>query len=493
MAKKDKAKKAGRKRRQSRKRTVSYNRQEPWFLGRDYNPMSTIHQINKYNHAVENLESLRRYTGRENELKKHFDRLNDTQTSLYDRVGQQDQKVDAVRRDYEARASAQDQKATSRAAGLERLINNYGVSNRQQLLNFQRELGRYEESLQRLQQQQNVQRTPRVPPPPDETPPSRFKGFRRPDSPPPDDSPGSVSTPGSVFLQPGSVELPHGLTPPPSATSTPLTPARETETTARAVSFGAVSTIQPENLSQSRFSPEPTPRAAPSAEIDEAAAAAEASVARQAEEAAALEGEGGFELVPPAVGGAISGLDLTFSGVPAAPDASVLRSPESGVQIPESPSEQPAGARVTEVGMPRRATLVEEAAPPLAPIKKPEEALTPESAQSVIAARSNLKEIVSKVNPYHQQRDNVQLSNRTVSVEELDDTRRSLARTIESARDFTLPDPTTPEDSRAAKELLAKLRETRANLRAGTYKRDEAERTGQVTSQRGTDTPESLG
>ena len=49
---------------------MRYNRQEPWFLGRDYNPMTAIHQINKYNHAVENLESLRRYTGRENELKK---------------------------------------------------------------------------------------------------------------------------------------------------------------------------------------------------------------------------------------------------------------------------------------------------------------------------------------------------------------------------------------------------------------------------------------
>ena len=78
-------------------------------------------------------------------------RLNDSQKSLYDRVNQQDQKVDAVRRDYDARAAAQDRRAESRAAALERMIENYGVSNRHELMNFQRELGRYEESLQRLQ------------------------------------------------------------------------------------------------------------------------------------------------------------------------------------------------------------------------------------------------------------------------------------------------------------------------------------------------------
>eukprot|EP01052_Picozoa_sp_SAG31_P015636 SAG31_NODE_1010_length_10388_cov_3.740014_6_plen_102_part_00 len=57
----------GRKIRQGR----TLNRQEPWFLGRDYSQsFVALHQMNKYNHAVEGFESYKKYTGRENELKK---------------------------------------------------------------------------------------------------------------------------------------------------------------------------------------------------------------------------------------------------------------------------------------------------------------------------------------------------------------------------------------------------------------------------------------
>ena len=57
-------------------RESRYNRQEPWFLGRDYASTSfqALHTLNKYNHAVESLEGFKRYTGRENELKKLVDK-----------------------------------------------------------------------------------------------------------------------------------------------------------------------------------------------------------------------------------------------------------------------------------------------------------------------------------------------------------------------------------------------------------------------------------
>ena len=57
-------------------RESGYNRQEPWFLGRDYASTSfqALHTLNKYNHAVESLEGFKRYTGRENELKKLVDK-----------------------------------------------------------------------------------------------------------------------------------------------------------------------------------------------------------------------------------------------------------------------------------------------------------------------------------------------------------------------------------------------------------------------------------
>eukprot|EP01046_Picozoa_sp_COSAG06_P085027 COSAG06_NODE_31767_length_516_cov_0.479616_2_plen_89_part_00 len=57
-----------------------YNRNEPWFLGQDYtNTFTQLHQINKYNHAVNDMEQFKKYTGRENELKALIGKQKDSQ------------------------------------------------------------------------------------------------------------------------------------------------------------------------------------------------------------------------------------------------------------------------------------------------------------------------------------------------------------------------------------------------------------------------------
>ena len=67
------------------KKAPPLNRQEPWFLGRDYSTTSftQLHQVNKYNHAVEGLEVLRNYTGRQNELDRRINEQNGKQDDLY--------------------------------------------------------------------------------------------------------------------------------------------------------------------------------------------------------------------------------------------------------------------------------------------------------------------------------------------------------------------------------------------------------------------------
>ena len=69
------------------KKAPPLNRQEPWFLGRDYSSTSftQLHQVNKYNHAVEGLEVLRGYTGRQNELDRRINDQRGSHADLYKR------------------------------------------------------------------------------------------------------------------------------------------------------------------------------------------------------------------------------------------------------------------------------------------------------------------------------------------------------------------------------------------------------------------------
>lgn len=106
-------------------RKLGYNRSEPWFLGGaagQVGGISMIHQVNKYNHAVENLESLRRYTGRENDLKALIDRQNGTSSALQERVkGWEKQREDI--KDHFAKVIAdEDEKHTSRYNRHERIL-----------------------------------------------------------------------------------------------------------------------------------------------------------------------------------------------------------------------------------------------------------------------------------------------------------------------------------------------------------------------------------
>ena len=97
---KDKAMK--RKRGRKVKKAPALNRQEPWFLGRDYSSTSftQLHQVNKYNHAVEGLEVLRGYTGRQNELDRRINEQKGTQADLYQRVVQAQQLTEQIKKDY---------------------------------------------------------------------------------------------------------------------------------------------------------------------------------------------------------------------------------------------------------------------------------------------------------------------------------------------------------------------------------------------------------
>ena len=56
------------------RRLAPYNRQEPYFLGRDYAATSfqALHTMNKYNHAVEGYEQFKKYSGRVDELERQI-------------------------------------------------------------------------------------------------------------------------------------------------------------------------------------------------------------------------------------------------------------------------------------------------------------------------------------------------------------------------------------------------------------------------------------
>ena len=100
---KDKAMKRKRVKRVKRvKKAPALNRQEPWFLGRDYSSTSftQLHQVNKYNHAVEGLEVLRGYTGRQNDLDRRINEQKGTQADLYKRVAQAQQLTEQIKKDY---------------------------------------------------------------------------------------------------------------------------------------------------------------------------------------------------------------------------------------------------------------------------------------------------------------------------------------------------------------------------------------------------------
>jgi hypothetical protein len=94
--------KAMKRKRQRVKKAPALNRQEPWFLGRDYSSTSftQLHQVNKYNHAVEGLEVLRGYTGRQNEIDRRINEQKGTQTDLYARVAQAKQLAEQIKKDY---------------------------------------------------------------------------------------------------------------------------------------------------------------------------------------------------------------------------------------------------------------------------------------------------------------------------------------------------------------------------------------------------------
>ena len=91
------------------KKAPPLNRQEPWFLGRDYSTTSftQLHQVNKYNHAVEGLEVLRNYTGRQNELDRRINEQNGKQDDLYKRVAQAERLAQGVARNYKRELAAE--------------------------------------------------------------------------------------------------------------------------------------------------------------------------------------------------------------------------------------------------------------------------------------------------------------------------------------------------------------------------------------------------
>ena len=110
---KDKAMK--RKRGRKVKKAPALNRQEPWFLGRDYSSTSftQLHQVNKYNHAVEGLEVLRGYTGRQNELDRRINEQKGTQADLTNRVVQAERLAQAVARNYKKELAEEQAKRQS--------------------------------------------------------------------------------------------------------------------------------------------------------------------------------------------------------------------------------------------------------------------------------------------------------------------------------------------------------------------------------------------
>ena len=120
---KDKAMKRKRVKRVKRvKKAPALNRQEPWFLGRDYSSTSftQLHQVNKYNHAVEGLEVLRGYTGRQNELDRRINEQKGTQADLYQRVDVAQKLAEGIRNDYKKEMAAEQADRRSGLAAVHR-------------------------------------------------------------------------------------------------------------------------------------------------------------------------------------------------------------------------------------------------------------------------------------------------------------------------------------------------------------------------------------
>ena len=117
---KDKAMK--RKRGRKVKKAPALNRQEPWFLGRDYSSTSftQLHQVNKYNHAVEGLEVLRGYTGRQNELDRRINEQKGSQDDLYKRVDVAQKLAEGIRNDYKKEMAAEQADRRSGLAAVHR-------------------------------------------------------------------------------------------------------------------------------------------------------------------------------------------------------------------------------------------------------------------------------------------------------------------------------------------------------------------------------------
>eukprot|EP01051_Picozoa_sp_SAG22_P011719 SAG22_NODE_1153_length_5347_cov_16.898819_3_plen_212_part_01 len=122
MARKTKRKKVvPRYRKPKRGVSRKYNRNEPWFLGRDYsNTFTQLHQINKYNHAVNDMEQFKKYTGRENELKALIGKQKDSQDDLYQRVQQHTDKIESIARNHNQRAEERDKAQAERIGKVER-------------------------------------------------------------------------------------------------------------------------------------------------------------------------------------------------------------------------------------------------------------------------------------------------------------------------------------------------------------------------------------
>ena len=195
-----------------------YNRQEPYFLGRDYAATSfqALHTMNKYNHAVEGYEQFKKYSGRMDELERQISQAQGVNPVVSGRLQNLQTGLDLVSRTQQRISSAQN---TLRA---DHIQSKREAQEREILMQ-----AGFESQINNLQRQRS--RRPTTPPPP---------------------SPSQVSPPASRSASPPPASRPrHRPTTPP-----PTSPSREAPQ-----SRGGTQTARSDARTQSRI-PKPQKR-----------------------------------------------------------------------------------------------------------------------------------------------------------------------------------------------------------------------------------------
>lgn len=167
------------------RRLAPYNRQEPYFLGRDYAATSfqALHTMNKYNHAVEGYEQFKKYSGRMDELERQISQAQGVNPVVSGRLQNLQTGLDLVSRTQQRISSAQN---TLRA---DHIQSKREAQEREILMK-----AGFESQINNLQRQRS--RRPTTPPPPSPSqvsppasrsasPPPASRRRRRPTTPPP--------------------------------------------------------------------------------------------------------------------------------------------------------------------------------------------------------------------------------------------------------------------------------------------------------------------